>query len=110
MVATPGISIGYWKARNRPLRGALRRIEAENVLAIEQHFALGDLVIFLAGEHIAQRRLARAVAAHDGMHLASRNDEVHALEDFAIFDPRVQVADFEHGGGHFASPMSSPSQ
>ena len=70
MVATPGISIGYWKARNRPAGGALARVEPEDVLAVEQHLALGDLVVFLAGEHIAQRRLARAVAAHHGMHFA----------------------------------------
>jgi hypothetical protein len=90
--------------------GALVRLHVEQVLAVEQHFATGDLVVFLAGEHIAQRRLARAVAPHDGVHLALGNNEVHALEDFALFDADAQVADFEHWGGHSSSPISSPSQ
>jgi hypothetical protein len=33
MVATPGISIGYWKARNTPLGGALLGLQLEQVLA-----------------------------------------------------------------------------
>ena len=79
---------------------ALGRFHFEDIFAIEQDFALGDLIVLLAGQHIAQRGLARAVAAHDGMDLPGRNGEVHALEDFALFDARMQVADFKDRGGH----------
>ena len=43
-------------------------------------------------------------ATHDGVHLSGRNREVHALEDFAVVDPGVQIANFKHRGGHFKSP------
>ena len=54
----------------------------EDVFAIEQDFALGDLIVFLAGEHIAQRRLARAVAAHDGMDFASIDRQIDTTQNF----------------------------
>ena len=69
MVATPGISSGYWKARNRPLAARSSGARLEHVLAVEQHLAFGHLVVVLAGEHVGERRLARAVRAHDGVHL-----------------------------------------
>ena len=31
-----------------------------------------------------------------GMHLAGGDCEVHAFKDFALLDPRMEVADFEH--------------
>ena len=50
IVATPGISSGYWKARNRPARGALVGLHLEQVLAVEQDLAVEDLVVRLAGD------------------------------------------------------------
>ena len=79
MVATPGISSGYWKARNRPRGGALVGLHVEQVLAVEQHLACGRLVVRLAGEHIGERRLARAVRPHDRVHLARVHREVETL-------------------------------
>ncbi len=95
MVATPGISSGYWKARNKPGGGALVRRHVEDVLAVELHFAGSRRVIGLAGEHISQRRLAGAVRAHDGVHLARIHGEVETLQNFLAVDFDVQVLDFQ---------------
>ena len=57
------------EGEKKALGGALVGRQGENVLAVEQHLALGDVVVGLAGEHMRERRLARAVRAHDGVHL-----------------------------------------
>ena len=95
MVATPGISSGYWKARNRPLAARSSGAIASDVLAVEQHLALGDLVVGLAGEHMRERRLAGAVRAHDGVHLPLLDGEVETVEDFLAVDLDVQIFDFK---------------
>ena len=43
-----------------------------DVLAVEADRAGGDLVGGIAEQHVGQRRLARAVRAHDGVDLAAR--------------------------------------
>ena len=65
----------------QPRRRPLLRLEREQVLAVERRGALGDLVALAAGEHVGERRLARAVRPHDRMHLARPHLEVDALED-----------------------------
>jgi hypothetical protein len=50
--------------------GALARLEFEHADAIEQHFPGEDLIILLAGQHIAERRLARSVTPHDRVNFA----------------------------------------
>jgi hypothetical protein len=45
MVATPGISIGYWNARNMPAAARSDGFHFENALAIVEDVALGDLVV-----------------------------------------------------------------
>ena len=49
----------------------------------------------MAGEHLGERALARAVRSHDGVDLARLHREVDALEDFLVADARVQVLDFQ---------------
>src|SRR5436190_14748740 len=46
------------KCEKQPPRGALVRLEREQIFAVEQHLALGDLVVLLAGEHVGERGLA----------------------------------------------------
>ena len=70
IVATPGISIGYWKARNTPLRGARVGREFEEVFAVEAAPRRTDFIIRLAGDDVGERRLARAVRPHDRGDLA----------------------------------------
>ena len=95
MVATPGISSGYWNARNKPAAARSSGVHIEDVLAIEQHLARGRRVIGLAGEHIGERRFAGAVRAHDGVHLAGIHREVEALEDGLAVDFDVQIFYFK---------------
>ena len=70
MLATPGISTGYWKARNTPAAARSSGSMRQQVLAVEGHAAAGDLVALAAGQHVGERALARAVRAHDRVHLA----------------------------------------
>jgi hypothetical protein len=92
--ATPGISIGYWKARKTPRAARSSGFIGEQILAVEQHFARGHLVVRLAGEQ-GERRLARAVRAHDGMDLPLLDREIETVEDLLAVDLDVQVFDFK---------------
>ena len=77
------------------LGGALVGRHGENVLAVEQHVALGDLVAGLAGQHVGQRRLARAVRAHDGVRPRPCRSSAQPVEDLLAVDLDVQVFDFK---------------
>ena len=79
----------------QPGGGALVWRHVENVLAVEAHLARGRLVAVLAGKHIGKRRFARAVRAHDGVHLAGIHGEVETFEDLLAVDCDVQVFDFQ---------------
>ena len=76
--------------------GALGWAHGEKVLALPGHGTGGDLIVLLAGEHISERRFARAVRAHDGVHLATRQFEVEAFQDLAAIDIDVQILDLKH--------------
>jgi hypothetical protein len=93
MVATPGTSTGYWKARN--LGGAHVRRHRQNALAVEQHVALRDFVIVLAGQHISERRLAGSVRPHDGGNLALFDGQRQSVEDFLVLDLNMQILDLK---------------
>ena len=96
IVPTPGISTGYWKARNTPATARCVRLHLQEILAVVEHLAVGDLVLLLAGEHVGERRFAGAVRPHDGVHLAGVHGEVDAVQDFLAVDFDVQVLDFKH--------------
>ena len=74
------------------------RRHLKDVDAVEQHFSVRHLVVRLAGDHIGQGRLAGAVRAHDGRHLAPVDLEGQAIEDLLVLvgDLDVQVANIEH--------------
>jgi hypothetical protein len=76
---TPGISTGYWNARNTPSRGALVGIHLEQVLAVVQHLAAGDLVARDAGEHRASVLLPEPFGPHDGVHFAGVHVTVRSM-------------------------------
>jgi hypothetical protein len=82
-LATPGISMGYWKARNRPARarssGPGRAGPGPGSAP-----ALGDLVALAARQHLGQGALAGAVRPHDGVDLAGLHGEVDALAGSAL--------------------------
>ena len=57
------------------LGGALVGLHLEDAFAVPEDVALGHLVVVAAGEHVGERRLARAVRPHDGVHLALGHGE-----------------------------------
>ncbi len=67
----------------------------QEVLALEQDLAAGDLVTGLAGDDMAQRRFAGAVRPHDGMHLALVHGQRKPVENFTLLDTNQQIFDFE---------------
>ena len=95
MVATPGISTGYWNARNTPLAARSSGDISKQVLAPEQDFAVGDFIARLAGDHMRQRRFAGAVRPHDRVHLARIYGERQSVENFAILDANLQIFHFK---------------
>ena len=66
------------------------------VLAVEQELALGDLIGRVAHERIGERRLARAVRAHDRMGLVRAHGEIDTLDDLgAVLQRDMQILQFE---------------
>src|SRR5207249_2677349 len=78
--------------------GAFVRAQLEDVSAAPRHLAAGDHVRGMAHQRIGERRLARAVRAHDRVDLARPNLEVDAPQNLALSvgDGRdLQAADDE---------------
>jgi hypothetical protein len=87
---------GVLKGEEDALPRADLRHHREQVPAPVEHGALRDFVAGPAGEHVSQRGLARSVRAHDRVHLAGVDREVHPFEDFVAPHGNVEVLDFEH--------------
>ena len=79
---TPGTSSGFWKDRKMPFFA--RSLTGSSVTA---GYAVGRI----AGDGIAQRRLASAVGAHQHMGLILSHGQIHTVENFLFLDPHVQV-------------------
>src|SRR5262249_4269694 len=84
---------------------ALIGLHVEQVLAVEQHLAGGRLVAGLAGEHVGERRFARTVRAHDGVHLARLDDEGEPFENRLAVDLDVQVFYFQQSHFNPSAPV-----
>ena len=63
----------------------------QQILPQERRRTFGDGELFIAREHRRERRLARTVGAHDGMHLAGSDLEVDAPQDLLAVDGRMQI-------------------
>ncbi len=74
---------------------ALFGVELEQVLAVVSDGAARNLIKVAAGEDLGERALARAVGAHDGVHLACVHGKGDALENFTVADGGVKIVDFE---------------
>ncbi len=57
----------------------------------------GDGVVLVTREQFRQRRLARAVRAHDRVHFAGVDAQRNAAEDFLAVDAGVNVLNIKHG-------------
>ena len=99
VMVTPGMATGYWKAMKRPMRARssgsasvmsspLKRIEPSVTSSVG-----------LAHDHVGQRRLARAVGAHERVDLALAHGEVEPAQDLLVAGADVQVLDLEVGHG-----------
>ena len=95
-VADAGDLDGVLEGEEDALAGALLWVHLQQVLALEQHLALGHFVGVAPGQDAGQGALAGAVLAHDGVDLAGVDGQVDAAEDFLVVDAGVQVFDFEH--------------
>ena len=92
-VADAGDLDGILEGEEEPSRARSSGSMLQQVLALEEDLALGDLVGVAAGEDAGQGALAGAVGPHDGMDLAGVDLEVDAAEDFLVVDAGVQVDD-----------------
>jgi len=84
------------EAKKQPGRGALMRLHAEQVFAVEGDRPFGHFITGPTRQHIAERRFARAVGAHDRMNLARVQGQVQALEDRLVGDSGVEVSYLKH--------------
>ena len=89
--------------------GALVRGHLDDVLAVEEDLALGHLVVGVAHDRVGERRLARAVGAHQGVQLAVADQQVDAAQDLALLGAHVQVADLKFTGHYAATAFRSPA-
>ena len=68
---------------------------AEDVDAIEEHFAALDCVVFVAGHDFSERALTGAIGAHQCMHFAFWDREIKTLKDGLPIDGNMEIFDFE---------------
>ena len=57
----------------------------------------GHLVGRVAEQGVGQRRLARSVGPHEGVHLTGADHQVDAVQDPVALDGHVEVLDLEQG-------------
>jgi len=74
--------VGVLEGEEEPLLGALVGTEPEQAGAVQEHVAGADPVGGMPHQRVCERGLARAVRAHDRVHLAAFDREVDALDDF----------------------------
>lgn len=63
----------------------------EQIPSEERGRAFGHREFLIAREHRRERRFARAVRPHDGMHLAGFHFEVDAPQNLFAVDRRMQI-------------------
>ena len=73
-----------WVLHRQEEAGASALVDGhlQQIFAVEKHLALGDLILWVAGDGVGQGGLAGTVRAHDGVDLAGVDGQVNALEDF----------------------------
>ena len=71
--------------------GALFRLHGQQVGALEEDGAAGDLVFGAAGEDLGQRAFAAAVGSHDGMDLARLERQAQVFENRLALHARRQI-------------------
>ncbi len=91
-----GNGVRVLKREKEAALGPLVGFHLDDVLAVEEDLALGDLVGRMAHERVGERRLAGAVRPHDRVHLVRVDGQVDAADDLrAVLERDVQVLDLE---------------
>ncbi len=97
------VDVGHAGNLDRVLEGqknalarSLFRRRGQKVLALVKDSALRHFVPGPSGEDMRERGLARAVRAHERVHLAGADREVDALQDLITCHARMKIADLEH--------------
>ncbi len=90
-----GHGVGVLEGQEHAEARALVGLELQQIDALERHAACRDLVGRMPHEDVGERRLARAVRAHDGVHLALGDFEVDALQDLLAVDLGAETFDDE---------------
>src|SRR6266545_3535885 len=91
----PGDLDGILEGEEEAQARALLRGQGQQILALINHLAGGDVVTSAAGENGSEGALAAAVRSHDGMNFTGPNDQVDALENFLFLHASVEVLDGE---------------
>src|SRR5947207_1140134 len=99
---------GVLHGEEQPVGRALPRWQAEELLTVERDGAAENLVLGPAHERVRQRRLPRAVRAHERVDLARRDLEVDAAQDLLAVDGHPQPDDPQRAHA-FVTTTSSPS-
>ena len=68
------------------------------IFALMHHSPSDHLVGWVAHEGRSEGRLARSIAAHDGVHLTGADREVDALEDRCALHLNMQILDLQQRG------------
>ena len=69
--------------------------ELRDVLAVKNDRTASYAVGRVAGDGVAERRLAGAVRSHENMGLVLTDGQIHAVQDLLFLDPHVQVTDLQ---------------
>ncbi len=96
--------IGHLHAgdRHRPLKrhensraGSFRGIPFGNVLAVEFDCPLGDFIVGVSHDDVAECALAGTVGSHESMGFATVDREIHAPQNWLAFDRDMEIRNFQ---------------
>ena len=91
-----GNGVRVLEGEEEPELRALVGAQLAEVLPVEERLAAGDLVGRVAHQRVGERRLARAVRAHQRVNLARADREIDSLDDLgAVLQRDVQILQFE---------------
>ena len=75
---------------------AFMRFEGQQIFAVEGHRSFGHFIAGPPGQHITERRFARAIGAHNRMDFARVQTERKPLQDRLVGNGCVEVSYLEH--------------
>ena len=82
--------------QEQALLGPLPGGQTEDLLAVDRDRPVEHLVVSSPHQRVRERRLARAVGAHERVHLARTDLEIDPAQDLVPRDRRTQPGDRQH--------------